>query len=273
MRKSWLAASALCLVFVALSVAPVVVAGKPTEISYQFAGTIMDERNGMQGTFALAFSGRFPETNPEMVQEMSGNLTYGPYMYNYSRTEYWGDNETQYKIEIAGFHYEYRIESYHQYIAKWYSGLACTGRLFVIWADGSAASYSVKLSPIEIAKTMYQSSFYQEYHDEELRAIYQWNPDLNDWMFLGENDTRFGSVAAGTINGDGVSIIFNGEIRGRDGRYNGLLIVSEATVTEEVTETRYWDDFSEEFEYTATLHEFLATGKFGPYIMTKYSMA
>jgi hypothetical protein len=273
MSKSWLGASALCLVFVALFVVPAEAAGRPIELNYQFAGTIMDERNGMQGAFALTFSGRFQETNPQMEQETSGNNTYGPYMYNYSRTEYWGDNITQYKVEIVGFHYEYRAESYQQYIAKWYSGQACTGRLFIIWTDGSVSSYSVSLSPIEIARTVYQSSFYQESHDEERRAIYQWDPVLNDWLFLGVNETRFGSTVSGTINRKGVSIIFNGEIRGRDGRYNGLLIVTETIAEEEVTGTRYWDDFSESFGYTNTWREFMAMGKFGPYIMTTYSMA
>ena len=268
--KTLLAASVLCLLLIALFTVPTNAVGNRVEISYQFAGTIVDERNGMQGTFSMALSGRVQGTKPEMEQETSGNSTYGPYAYNYSRTEYWGDNITQFKAEIVGFHFEYRTENYQQRIEKWYSGQAFTGKLLVIWSDGSVSSYSVSLSPIEIARTLYQSSFYQESHDEETRTIYQWDPELMDWMFLGENKTQFGSTASGTVNREGLSIILNGLIKGKDGRYNGLLMVSEIYATEQVTGTQYWDHFSQDFEYTNSSHQFIAMAKFGPYMMTNY---
>jgi len=269
MQKSWLLVSMLYLALVASFATPVLGAGKSVEVKYQFAGMIYDERNNMTGAFALTFSGRFQETAPDMETEVPGIYTYGPFEYNYSWTEYWGDNKTQYKAEVYGHHYEYGWESYHQYIAKWYSARASyNGRLFIIWADGSTSTFSVNLNPIEIDKFAYNSSVYQESRNEEVRTVYQWNPEQENWTFIRENSTRFGFLESGTISQEGLGMIFTGEIKGKNGRYNGLLIVADTEATESVHGTRYWDDYSEEYGYSSTYHEFMAMGKFGPYLVT-----
>jgi hypothetical protein len=272
LKMSLLPVATLCLALVASIGTPVFADTKSVEMRFQFAGTILDERRNTSGTFAISLSGRFRETAPDLQVEDSGVYVYGPFAWNSSWTEYMGDNKTQYKVEVSASHYEFRQENYYQYSAKGYDAQASySGRLFVIWGDGSTSSFTINLNPAEIDKFTYQSSLYEELRDEQKRMIYQWNPELNDWIFIGENTTRYGVLSMGNITRNSFNIPFVGSIKGKDGRQNGLLVLSKTETTETVAGTRYWDDFSEDFEYTSVRLDFAAMGKFGPYMLTAYT--
>jgi hypothetical protein len=248
---------------------PTVVAEKPVKIEFMIPGYIWDESKEISGTMSLTLSGQFMERTPDYEKEESGEYTYGPYEDEYTWEYTYERNETLYKEVRYYYYYDYDWERYYWHIAKWYSSQPTySGELVIIWEDGSTSTFKVNLSPSEIGRYAYEVEFYSEYHRAYNYTVYQW--DGEKWVYSYGYGYRYGYTASGTSAGSGFRIDSIGKIQSIGEPLKGSLSFAEYEFRQATNGTSYWDDYSDEWEYTWERHEFWAGGKFGPYYLYAY---
>lgn len=245
---------------------PIVVAEKPVRIEFMIPGYIWDESQEISGFMSLALSGQFKERAPDYVKEDAGEYTYGPYEdeYTWEYTYEW--NETFYKEVGYSYYYDYYWECYYWRVVKWYSRQpSYNGEIVAIWKDGSTSTFRVGLSPSEIGRYAYEAQFYSEYHRAYNYTVYEW--DGEKWVYIYEYSYRYGHTASGTYAGSGFVVNSIGKIQGTGGPLKGELAFAEYEFRLAINGTSYWDDYTEEWDYTWEQRELWAAGKFGPYYL------
>jgi hypothetical protein len=249
--------------------APVLAAEKSVKIEFVVPGRIWDESQEISGVMSLTLSGRFIEKVPEYEKEEAGEYTYGPYEYEDSWEYIYERNGTLYKEELYVYYYYYYWANYYWHITKWYSPQpSYTGELIAIWEDGSTSTFTVDLSPSEIGKYFYEVEFYSEYHYAYSYAVYEW--DGEKWVYIYGDSYKSGYIASGTFTGSAIGIYSIGKIQSTGKPLKGGLSFAEYKFKLAINGTWYWDDYTEELNYTLEQHGLWALGKFGPYYLLAY---